>query len=147
MVHHLPVVQHAKKHRHTHRHKETDTHTDRHRQKKTEVGFLLSEMVLAQLPPWWKLRSRSAAPRATLRDQASHVRSRLAARTCLVAPRHRLSLTRLFSHCLRSFSSSFFSMFSFELLSGHGSGSAQNLSATASEINCENYRICICIRN
>ena len=33
----------------------------------------------AQLPPWWNLRSRIAAPRAPPRNQASHVRSRLAA--------------------------------------------------------------------
>ena len=70
MVHHLP----GNKRNETQT--ETDTGRDTHKNK--QKTFLLSEMVLAQLPPWWKLRSRIAAPRAPLRDQASHVRSRLA---------------------------------------------------------------------
>ena len=36
------------------------------------------------------------------------------------------------------------SMSPFDLLSGHGSGSAQNLSVTASEMNSRNSGICIC---
>ena len=101
-------------------------------------------MVLAQLPPWWKLRSRIAAARAPLRDQASHIRSRHAAGRVWWHPD---------IHSLSSTSSPFvllflflFSMFSFDLLSSHGSGSAQILVVTASEINCQNHRICICNR-
>ena len=56
-----------------------NTGTDTDKKQKQKINLLLSEMVLAQLPPWWKLRSRRAEPRAPLRDQASHVRSRLAA--------------------------------------------------------------------
>ena len=40
-----------------------------------------------------------------------------------------------------------FSMFSFDLLSCHGSVSAQNLSVIASEINSRNSRICFCNGN
>ena len=71
-VHHPATGADARKNRHTDTRRDTDTKTK-------QKTFLLSEMVLAQLPSWWKLRSRIAAPRAQLRDQASHVRSHLAA--------------------------------------------------------------------
>ena len=82
MVHHLTVVQ-TQGNTDTDTGRQTQTHTTqtqtgRHTHKKF-INFLLSEMVLAQLPPRWKLRSRIASPRAPLRNQASHVRSRLAA--------------------------------------------------------------------
>ena len=55
------------------------------KKKGTEKTFLLSEMVLDQLPPWWKIRVRVAEPRAPLLYKASHVRSR--SRTCVVQRR------------------------------------------------------------
>ena len=96
-------------------------------------------MVLVQLPPWWKLRSRTAAPRAPLRDQTSHAGrgwwhpdiDSLSSASC--------PLVSLFLF--------FFSMFSFDLLSSHGSRSAQNLSIIASEINSRNSGICFCNGN
>ena len=89
--------------------------------------------------PWWKVRSRIAAPLAPLRDQASHVLSRLAAGRVWWHPD--IDSLSSASSPFVSFFLFLFSMFSFDLLSGHGYGSAHNLSVTSSEINCENHRI------
>ena len=119
----------AGRHRHRHRQGNTDTDTrrDTHKENKNKLLTLGDGPGPASTP---------------LRDHASHVRPRLAAR-------------RVWWHpdidSLSSGSSPFvslflflFSMFSFDLHSGHGSRSAQNLSLTASKTNCENQRICIC---
>ena len=134
----------AKKHRHTHhthrirqtdRQADTDTDTDKETDKETQtqthaethtkkakINFLLSEMVLPQ----------------PLRDSATHVRSRGGTQTSTLSPPPLLPFVSLFLFL--------FTMFSFDILSSHGSGSAQKLSVTASESNCENPRICFCNR-
>ena len=100
-------------------HTDTDTHrqTDTDRQTHTHT-FLHSEMVLAQLPPWWKVRFPQCGGTHATAEPGQ---------------------PRLFSSCRRT------CLESFDLLSGHGSGS--NLSVTASEIKSRNSGICFCNGN
>ena len=95
---------------------QTQTHAETHTHKENKNKlFTLGDGPGPASPPRWKLRSRIAAPTRATAEPGQPRPFSSCRRTCLV---------------------------SFDLLSGHGSGS--NLSVTASEINSQNPGICIC---